>query len=157
MRSFTRFRAIFLVLSFMCCLPLFPLKAAGSSTVLTVHVPETHILFLEIRGSGNVKLEDTLYTHSVDIEVARLSELQLLVTPADNSYIHSLLLNGEPQSITGNSCTLEIPSLTEDLSLEVVFRRHSIIPATGDWIFIPMGAMLLSGIFLIPVSKARKQ
>lgn len=124
---------------------------------MTVHVPETHTLSLELRGPGTVRLEDTLYTGSVNIEVARLSELQLLVTPADNSYIHTLLLNGEPQSITSSSYTLKIPSLTKDISLEVVFRRHSIIPDTGDWILIPMGAMLLSGLSLILFFKIRKK
>lgn len=139
----------------MCCL-LLPVNAAGSSTILTVHVPETHTLSLELRGSGSVQLEDAVYTRSADIQAARLSELQLLITPADNYDIHTLLLNGEHQSITGSSCTLDIPTLTKDISLEVVFRRHSIIPDTGDRIFIPIGAMLLSGIALILVCKVRK-
>ena len=140
----------------MCCL-LLPVNAAGSSTILTVHVPETHTLSLGLRGSGSVQLEDAVYTRSAAIQIVRLSELQVMIAPADNCYIHALLLNGEHQSITGSSCTLEIPTLTEDISLEVVFRRHSIIPNTGDRIFIPMGVMLFSGITLILICKVRKK
>lgn len=156
MRRIRSTRAACCILLLLLIALALPLKGSASTTTLTIHLPKYHTIDLKIRGTGSVYLGDSLYTQSATVELPRLSTLQIQVVPGKNGYLHSLVLNGETQPLHSGQYTLDISALTEDITLEIRFRTHSIIPDTGDTILIPACLMLLSGTILALVIKRKR-
>ena len=157
MRSDRSASALCCVLLLLAMILAAPLKASAATTTLTLQLPESYTIDLNIRGQGSVWLNGTQYTRTASVMLPRLSSLQLLVVSKQNGYIQSVVLNGEKQALRNGQYAIDIPALTGDITLDVRFRTNSIIPNTGDWILIPVGAMILSGIFLILIRRSKKK
>ena len=157
MRSDRSASALCCVLLLLAMILAAPLKTSAATTTLTLQLPESYTIDLNIRGQGNVWLNGVQYTRTASVTMPRLSALRLLVIPNDNGSLQSVALNGEKQALSNGQYVLELSALTGDITLDVRFRTNSIIPNTGDWILIPVGAMILSGIFLILIRRSKKK
>lgn len=149
--------------SILCCVLLLltitlaaPLNANAATTTLTIQLPDSYTIDLNIRGQGSVWLNGVQYTRTASVVLPRLSSLRLLVIPNDNGSLQSVILNGEKQTLSNGQYVLELSALTRDITLDIRFRTNSIIPDTGDTILIPTCLMVLSGIMLALILKRKK-
>lgn len=137
-----------------------PVWASGNTTTLTIEYHATHSFVLCIHGRGSVQIGETVYSRSESLTVPHLSAQKLVFMPT-NGGIRSITCNGIVQPDAVQSGVLELDKVTEDLKIEVWFTSNSLldslIPNTGDTIFLPVIVMTLSAALLLLLIGKRKK
>lgn len=142
--------AAFLLVAFLA-LP----AAAEGTTTLTVVLPDSYSLALTIQGKGTVKVGGASCSKSTQLTLSRLEPVTIQVTPKEGWFLHSVKWNGEAQTVKKSGWALTLDGVTEDMTLEVVFRSAAASPATGDRLWLSATGLLLSAAGLVLCLKRR--
>ena len=109
-----------------------PISVWAQETTLTLNVPFTHTLHIELIGNGRVIVDGVPYEKTVDIQIKRHSTPDISVEAENGWKVKSVFLDGQDITEQIQSDTFTFSEMCDDLKLIVVFETQSSTPQTGD-------------------------
>lgn len=136
-----------------------PCLAFAQDTTLTVTVPSQFLLRIQINGKGSVQIGEKQFSETIDISIGRDEETIIMIIPAPDYQIGSVLYNGNHMTVNLQGSILTLPTASDDAELTVIFTEKTSLPQTGDTKHIISNTILiiLSLFLLIWLIRKRKK
>lgn len=136
-----------------------PCLAFAQDTTLTVTVPSQFLLRIQINGKGEVQVGEMRFSETIDISIGRDEETIIMIIPAPDYQIGSVLYNGNHMTVNLQGSILTLPTASDDAELTVIFTEKTSLPQTGDTKHIISNTILiiLSLFLLIWLIRKRKK
>lgn len=112
-----------------------PVKADASdnTTTLTINIPDSHTVTLDIKEHGAVLVNGKSYTGKTTVQIARLKEQGYEIKPDKGWQIDTVRygMSDSMETVTVNDMVFTAPAIHEDgYVLTVTFKKAPVVPTT---------------------------